>query len=535
MVISGVPGSLPRWAAARTLHTRIPERRSPLEGEKGCSETSASERARPGNECIRGGGGAPRGGFGSPDSGSPLRTRMRERSYCRAGNGQEPPSQVREETPRLPVAASANGRCSPHTPPGVASRAEPANASTSNRSSSRGKLAMRLRRGAGVGVGANAKQRRRQQQPEFLPPPPPPPPPPPSIPPPLPTSSSSSFSTSSSTTSSSSSLPPPPPPGEAAERLQLHLQQQPASPPPGAPLDLGREQPRQQLETKINSPPKAPRPAGGGAAGAPVPPRRAAPRRAAPRRSSPPGRSPRACFAQSDQMCACVRVCVYERVCFRHSPRLPPPTGGSRRPSVSPALPRPKAARPRARAERGDSRSPEPCFPRRAGRLRGHCGSAPPAHAPQRPQRRKFGFGGSPRARLSGGRGLRGAAPGGSALEGPLAASIPPPASQSSRAEGKSLGKATQGPSEGGRLGALTSARLMPAARGPTRGSGPRRLSARLRAPGARAAGHAVGAGGAERARRCGSGPPPPPLLLPPVSARGGLSRRSRSSPHATD
>ena len=79
-----------------------------------------------------------------------------------------------------------------------------------------------------MGVGANAKQRRRQQQPEFLPPPPPPPlPPPPS---------------------------PPPPPGEAAERLQLHLQQQPASPPPGAPLDLGREQPRQQLETKINSP-----------------------------------------------------------------------------------------------------------------------------------------------------------------------------------------------------------------------------------------------------------------------------------------
>ena len=67
MVISGVPGSLPRWAAARTLHTRIPERRSPLEGEKGCSETSASEGARPGNERIRGGGGgAPRWGFGPP-------------------------------------------------------------------------------------------------------------------------------------------------------------------------------------------------------------------------------------------------------------------------------------------------------------------------------------------------------------------------------------------------------------------------------------------------------------------------------------
>lgn len=66
----------------------------------------------------------------------------------------------------------------------------------------------------------------------------------------------------------------------------------------------------------------------------------------------------------------------------------------------------------------------------------------------------------------------------------------------------------------------------------PRTGPGPWRLSARLGAPGAGAAGHAVGAGGAERVRRCKSEPPPP---LPPVSAHGGLSRRSRSSPHATD
>lgn len=96
-------------------------------------------------------------------------------------------------------------------------------------------------KGRGVGVGANAKQRRRQQQP----------PPPPA---------------------------PPPLPREAAERLQLHLQQQPASPPPGAPLDLGREQPRRQLETKINSPhPKLRAQRAETQPGAPDPPRRTAP------------------------------------------------------------------------------------------------------------------------------------------------------------------------------------------------------------------------------------------------------------------
>lgn len=159
----------------------------------------ARERAREAS-AKEGAGGRPAGGLVPPNSSRPLRTRMREMSDSCSGNGQKPPSQVREETPRLPVAAAANGWCSPHTPPGVASRAEPANASTSNRSSSRGKLAMRLRRGAGVGVGANAKQRRRQQQPEFLPPPPPPRPPPPSSH----SSSSPSSSTSPSSHSSSS-------------------------------------------------------------------------------------------------------------------------------------------------------------------------------------------------------------------------------------------------------------------------------------------------------------------------------------------
>lgn len=67
------------------------------------------------------GGGAPREGFGPPKSGRPLRTRMRETSDSRSGKGQTPPSLMREETPRLPVAAAANGWCSPHTPPGVAS------------------------------------------------------------------------------------------------------------------------------------------------------------------------------------------------------------------------------------------------------------------------------------------------------------------------------------------------------------------------------------------------------------------------------
>lgn len=89
----------------------------------------------------------------------------------------------------------------------------------------------------------------------------------------------------------------------------------------------------------------------------------------------------------------CVSVCT--RVCALEDP-LPPSTGGSVRPSVESARLRPKAARPRAHAERGDSLGPQHYLPRRAGRLRWDCGSAPPAHAPQGPQR-KFGSWGSPR------------------------------------------------------------------------------------------------------------------------------------------
>lgn len=216
----------------------------------------------------RGRGRAPRGGLVPPNSSRPL-LRIRETSYSRSGNGKKPPSQVREETPRLPVAGAANGRCSPHAPARVASGAVPANASTSNRFSSRRKLAMRLRRGAGVGVGANAKQRRRQQQPEFLPPP----------------------------------RAPPPPPGEAADRLQLHLQQQPASPPPGAPLDLGREQPRQQLETKINSPHPKLRAQKGEAQREPRLPR------ASP--LQPTQEVSKGLLRPERSECACVCVCVY--------------------------------------------------------------------------------------------------------------------------------------------------------------------------------------------------------------------------------
>lgn len=242
-------------------------------------------------------------------------------------------------------------------------------------------------------------------------------------------------------------------------------------------------------------------------------------------------------------MCACVCVCVCTRVCaLGILPPLPPPTDGSVRPSAWSARPRPKAARPQAHAELGDSPNPQYYFPQQVGRLRRGCVSAPPAHAPQRPPRRKFSFGVSPSPIPVGVAAARKAgSPAGQPSMGRLDPSIPPPCSQKF-----SSGERTPPPGRGpsGQRGPLSGAEGK--GRSPRHGSyrrlgvpragpGPRRLSARLGAPGARAAGHAVGAGGAGRVRRCGSGPPPPPLLLPPVSARGGLSRRSRSSPHATD
>lgn len=230
-------------------------------------------------------------------------------------------------------------------------------------------------------------------------------------------------------------------------------------------------------------------------------------------------------------MCACVCVCVYERVRFRHSAltataygRVPPAQRLARASQAE------DCTAPRAHRARRPPES-ETLFPP-AGwaaprRLRLHAArTRPPTTAKKKVQ-------------------LRGAPPF-------LSLSGWPPAAQPSRGQhpssrlaevleqrGRSLGKGTQWPadplpgSEGwGRSPRRGSSRRLGA---PRVGRGPRRLSERLRAPGARAAGHAVGAGGAERVLRCGSGPPPPPLLLPPASARGGLSRQSRSSPHATD
>lgn len=60
MVISGVPGSSPRWVAARTLHTRIPERRSPLGVAHPCGSGPYSR--------VRGRGDSQRG-WGFPERG----------------------------------------------------------------------------------------------------------------------------------------------------------------------------------------------------------------------------------------------------------------------------------------------------------------------------------------------------------------------------------------------------------------------------------------------------------------------------------
>ncbi|XP_037690973.1 uncharacterized protein LOC119532638 [Choloepus didactylus] len=134
--------------------------------------------------------------------------------------------------------------------------------------------------------------------------------------------------------------------------------QQRASPPPGAPLDLGREQPRQQLETKINSPhPKLCAQQAAAQLGVPTPSRSAAPLQPTREVSEGPLHPER-----SD-------VCV------------------SAEGDTAPG-----------RAQRQGSPNSQGCFPPLAGRLRGECGSAPPAHAPKRPEKKKkkFGFGGSP-------------------------------------------------------------------------------------------------------------------------------------------
>lgn len=204
-------------------------------------------------------------------------------------------------------------------------------------------------------MGANAKQRRSARQPEFLPPPSSPPPPP----------------------------PPPPPSSEKQPNgcssiysNSQHLHRQ------APPLDLGREQPRQQLETKNKlSPPRAQRPAGRGAAGARL-------LRAA--RPSPPGRSLRAPLRpKRSDVCVCVRARVCVPCVLRHPAPAPAAYGGSAGPAPGPRVP--------GRSRHGHWRTPSAetvgahrtAPPRRAGRFRGDCGSVPPAHAPERPRRRK--------------------------------------------------------------------------------------------------------------------------------------------------
>lgn len=234
-------------------------------------------------------------------------------------------------------------------------------------------------------------------------------------------------------------------------------------------------------------------------------------------------------------------MCVYGRVCFRH----PAPSAAANG-RVCPAQRLVRASQAKSRTAPGARRArrqPDPAvlLPL-AGRaappglhLRA-AGTRPPTTAKKKVQL----WGLSESYPCRGGRRPQSREPRGSALDG--AARFQHPATllpELLEQRKKSPGEGTQWPAgplpraEGkGRSPRRGSYRWLGA---PRAGPGPRRLSARLRAPGARAAGHAVGAGGAGRVRPCGSGLLPPPLLLPPVSARGGLSRRSRSSPHATD
>lgn len=219
-------------------------------------------------------------------------------------------------------------------------------------------------------------------------------------------------------------------------------------------------------------------------------------------------------------------------------PPLPPPTDGSVRPSARSTRPRQKAARPRAHAERGDGPEPQHYFPGGQG---GSAGIAAlrRRHTPPNDRLEESSASGSPSV-LS---------PSGSPPPAKKEAQRLSPRWDGSLPESRSAPLLPELLERRGKspVAGETPERAEGKGRSPQRGScwrlaapragpGPRRLSARLGTPGARAAVHAVGAGGAERLRRCGSGPPPPPLLLlPPVSARGGLSRPSRSSPHATD
>ena len=237
-------------------------------------------------------------------------------------------------------------------------------------------------------------------------------------------------------------------------------------------------------------------------------------------------------------MCVPVRICVsvYARVCFRH-PALAAASYGR----VCPAQRLVRASQAKGRRHKPERtpisrRPPGPqyYFPQQAGRLRRDCGSTPLAHAPQGPQR-KFGFRASPSpipVRVA--TASKGGSPATQPSMGRLSPSIPLPGSQNfSSGEGSPMERdpvARGSPAGGGRKGALTSARLIAAVRGPTRvracGGCQRGWGCPERGLRAMPSGRAV-----LRERGAES----EPLSLPPVSAGGGLSRSSRSSPHATD
>lgn len=205
-------------------------------------------------------------------------------------------------------------------------------------------------------------------------------------------------------------------------------------------------------------------------------------------------------------VCKCVSACA--RVCALGIPPPPPlSTGGCVRPSAWSARPRPEAARPRAHRERGDGLGPALL----TGGRGGSAGAAAPRrpHTPAPPQDLKeTSASGAP---LSGWpppakRGASGSTLDGAAPSQHPAARLP----ELLEPRGKFPGKGTQRPagSQPGARGKGRSPRRGSYRRlaAPRAGPGLRRPSARLRAPGARAGGHAVGAGGAEGVLRCGPG-----------------------------
>lgn len=146
-------------------------------------------------------------------------------------------------------------------------------------------------------------------------------------------------------------------------------------------------------------------------------------------------------------MCACVCVCVYERVCFRHS-ALAATAYGRVRPAqrLARASQAEDCTAPGARQAR---RQPEsetllpPAGRAAPPRLRLHAArTRPPTTAKKKVQLR-----GLPHSYpCPGGRQRQTEEPSGSALEGPLAAGIPLPASQKFSGRGGSLSR--RGPSD---------------------------------------------------------------------------------------